>query len=860
MLLRRCLPHRIIFSYLNEAVSLAYKDGLEHVDQLHDLPSSTDDDKKRTSCSTDLIDDFVGKLVRVLRSTRRNSSGIISNTSSAASSSTDSSFANVLGWSIASVVSGEMVVAAILQLVFCAAQIASPLLLIALIQNLEDDDTSSSSSTPGWVYGLGMGCAQLIGGIANQHQLDISFRCGIQIRSALSVLIYRKAVRNRVVDQTTAVVVDDTKDSEQHGGKGRSDDISHGGGSDAGKVINLVSSDSQKFYELLPMLHLTWSAPLMIVVTLALLCYEIGWAAPIGVCTLTLMVPTNIFLAKKLARLRKEKMTYFDARVKVCTEVIGGMRVVKFNAWGQRFLETIRGLRSTEMQYVSKELHTFADFVGFLICFPMLSVAVALGSWVLLHPDESLKASTAFGTLALFTILRFPLMQVGMTFAALAQAWIALGRIASFLEAGGSCGSDRGNDDEWWDLDDVNENDGSRNAKFKTSGDDDDAIRIRGATFTYAAAAASLFRNPETTTTAATSGVELSAIAPTVSSFSAPPSECKGEDETTKAAISTSQFRLADVNLSVPRRRLTTIVGKVGSGKTSCLRGILGEIRLSKGTIDVDAFEIAYAPQMPWIVNATLRENIVMARTAKIRGEKRRRRRRRLRREDGGGRGEARILTPTKGKEEEDGGDVDEAIYAAVLDACQLRTDLKDLENGDRTVIGERGVTLSGGQKQRVSMARAAYFAATCASSKDALILFDDPLSALDSHTSKRVFNALLSNDGLLKRTTRVLVTHATYFLSSADNIVMLHHGTAESVGSFADLVKEGDAASKEEEEYTREDDDAQTPTATTSTIVAREFAALKAALRATSQDKNSDDDDDDDASSFPSHSSNENT
>ena len=113
-------------------------------------------------------------------------------------------------------------------------------------------------------------------------------------------------------------------------------------------------------------------------------------------------------------------------------------------------------------------------------------------------------------------------------------------------------------------------------------------------------------------------------------------------------------------------------------------------------------------------------------------------------------------------------------VYDSVIHACDLREDIASFDYGDMTVIGERGVTLSGGQKQRLALARAAYHALAKPGS---IVILDDPLSALDAQTSKRVWERLLSTSGLLHRAnvTRILVTHDRSFLPSADTIFAIH-------------------------------------------------------------------------------------
>ncbi|CAG7836472.1 unnamed protein product, partial [Allacma fusca] len=141
---------------------------------------------------------------------------------------------------------------------------------------------------------------------------------------------------------------------------------------------------------------------------------------------------------------------------------------------------------------------------------------------------------------------------------------------------------------------------------------------------------------------------------------------------------------LKNVNLNVHDGELLAVVGTVGSGKSSLLASMLGELEKKNGKVNTRG-TIAYVPQQAWIQNVTLRDNILF------------------------------------------GGPFEPAKYDRVIDACALKPDLEILPGGDQTEIGEKGINLSGGQKQRVSLARATY-------NNSDLYLFDDPLSAVDSH------------------------------------------------------------------------------------------------------------------------------
>ncbi|RWS30840.1 multidrug resistance-associated protein 1-like protein [Leptotrombidium deliense] len=203
---------------------------------------------------------------------------------------------------------------------------------------------------------------------------------------------------------------------------------------------------------------------------------------------------------------------------------------------------------------------------------------------------------------------------------------------------------------------------------------------------------------------------------------------------------------LHDINLQIKTNKLVAVVGQVGSGKSSILSAILGDMYKKKGSVNVSG-SIAYVPQQAWIMNETLRQNILFTKS------------------------------------------MDETKYKRVLSACALEPDLKILEGGDMCEIGEKGINLSGGQKQRVSLARAVYANAD-------LYLFDDPLSAVDSHVGRHLFEQVIGPTGLLKNKTRVVVTHKITILPQCDEIIVMKDGFISERGSYKELLeKKGDFA-----------------------------------------------------------------
>ncbi|XP_012274748.1 probable multidrug resistance-associated protein lethal(2)03659 [Orussus abietinus] len=193
---------------------------------------------------------------------------------------------------------------------------------------------------------------------------------------------------------------------------------------------------------------------------------------------------------------------------------------------------------------------------------------------------------------------------------------------------------------------------------------------------------------------------------------------------------------LQNINIKVKPGELVAVVGQVGSGKTSLLHVLLKELPIQSGTLQVKG-KIAYASQEPWLFAGSVRQNILFGRK------------------------------------------MDHRRYENVVNVCQLKRDFSLLPFGDKTIVGERGISLSGGQRARVNLARAVYADA-------AIYLLDDPLSAVDTHVGKHMFQECI--DKYLKGKTRILVTHQIQHLSNADRIIVLKDGVIQAEGTYSEL------------------------------------------------------------------------
>lgn len=215
---------------------------------------------------------------------------------------------------------------------------------------------------------------------------------------------------------------------------------------------------------------------------------------------------------------------------------------------------------------------------------------------------------------------------------------------------------------------------------------------------------------------------------------------------------------LRNLSFSIVPGSLVAVVGQVGSGKSSLMSALLGEMLKMDGTVNIRG-SIAYVPQQAWIQNQTLEENILFGKQRNT------------------------------------------SLYNKCIDACALGPDLKILAGGDQTEIGEKGINISGGQKQRVSLARAVY--------QDCdVYLLDDPLSAVDSHVGKHIFEKVIGAEGMLKDKTRILCTNGLTYLPVCDKIIVLSNNTITEMGTYQELMSHNGAFAEFLRTYLQNEED----------------------------------------------------
>ena len=458
----------------------------------------------------------------------------------------------------------------------------------------------------------------------------------------------------------------------------------------SGEIVNLMTVDAQRFLTMIPYINLIWSAPFQIALTIYFLWIELGPSVLAGLTVMLAMIPINVWISTIQRRFQVRAMTSKDERIKVINEILSGIRVLKFNGWEIPFITRIGSIRQQEMKHLQSIsiINAFSSIMW--TCSPFLVSLVTFSVYVLVSEDNVLNAERAFVSLALFELLRFPLSMLPEVFSIIINISVTMKRLDRYLNC--------------TPLSMYVTRD-----RTSTADDDEYSITVKNGSFTWHST---------------TDKIEVDSKRSLLN------------------GLNKSSIILHGINLKIRRGSLLAIVGHVGSGKSSLLSAILGDMERVDGSVNVERSErIGYVAQQPWIQNATLRDNILF------------------------------------------GSKYDMYRYNQVLEMCALKPDISALPGGDRTEIGENGINLSGGQKQRISIARACY-------SKTSTILLDDPLSAVDAHVGEHIFRSVLSNKtGILRNRTRVLVTNQLSNLEKMDQIVMLANRTIAEMGTYDELM-----------------------------------------------------------------------
>ncbi|KAF0367633.1 ABC transporter [Gigaspora margarita] len=499
-----------------------------------------------------------------------------------------------------------------------------------------------------------------------------------------------------------------------------------------GKITNLMSTDTTRIDFVCGYFHIMWAAPVQICIALGLLIVNLGPSALAGFALLVLVGPMQGKVMSLMARTRSKAAGVTDERVKLTQEILLGIRVIKYYAWEDSFADALQKLRNREVSLVRLLLIIRAGISGVSMVIPVFASILAFVTYAL--TGGTLTAGVVFSSLALFNILRLPLMFIPMVLAAVTDAYVSINRINEFLQS-----------DELSVLPRINP-------------DEQYAVKVTDGEFIWESAPPEEIANKskkkkkkeKKSKNHKKNNNNENDSSNVIANEKAPEDISNTSTSSTSDDLANSKAQLRNINVLIPHGKLIAVVGSVGSGKSSLLSALVGEMKRIKGEV-LFGGNVGYCPQTAWIQNATLRDNITF------------------------------------------GLPYNEEKYRQVIKDCCLEPDLKVLPAGDLTEIGEKGINLSGGQKQRVNIARAVYYNAD-------IVLLDDPLSAVDAHVGKYLFTHCIQ--GALANKTRILVTHHLHYLQHVDYIICMEEGEIAEQGTYEELMKDGKAFSKLIAEY----------------------------------------------------------
>ncbi|KAF2858147.1 hypothetical protein K470DRAFT_260069 [Piedraia hortae CBS 480.64] len=580
------------------------------------------------------------------------------------------------------------------------------LLLQAILQYIEDP--SSTPRNAAWFYVVLLFITGAVSAVASGQALWRGRKICIRLTAIIIGEIYAKALRRRVAATNTEKVLGDEAKKEQSKGNAFSRFFASLCGSkndnpeaskptedesqvSSGAIINLMAVDSFEVAEVSAYLHFLWAeAPVQFIMSIALLYRVLGTSSIVGIGMMILLLPVNLVISRRFSAIQVQILAATDARIHATNEVLTNIRIIKYFAWEQRFLGKVDEKRAAELRALRNRYLTWAIAATTWSGAPIVITLLTFAVYTLVE-KKPLVPSIAFTALSLFNLLRIPLDQLADMVAHVQESKVSVNRVEEYL-----------NDPETDKYKQLAKEERDENGEV--------VIGFTRATFTW-----------------------------------------NSQDA--------ESFRMMNLDLRFKNNGMNVVVGPTGSGKTSLLMALLGEMSLLSGSVHLPCGKdrrslkadpntgftesVAYCAQQPWLVNGTIKDNIVFE------------------------------------------SDWDTRRYKQVIVACSLQRDLEVLEAGDSTQVGERGVTLSGGQKQRISLARALY-------SNARHMLLDDVLSAVDSHTAKWIFDHALRGP-LMRNRTCILVTHnVTLCLPYSEYAVVLDNGRVTAQGIPTEVIDSG--------------------------------------------------------------------
>ena len=477
-------------------------------------------------------------------------------------------------------------------------------------------------------------------------------------------------------------------------------------------TVNLIGVDAKRIADFSSYQNMFPGSMFKLIVSLSFLTSLLGWKALLaGFSAMLAITPVNIHFSKKYSAAQDQLMKLRDEKMEVVTEALQGIRQIKFSALEPEWEKKILGVRERELGAVWDVFMFDTALIACWLTSPIALSAISLAVYA--YINNTLTPSIAFVSLSVFKALEVTLSVIPELTTDLLDAWVSLKRIQDYLDS----------------------------PEVSTTSKPSHEVSFKNASIAW------------------------------------PSDESLGEED---------RFILRNVNVTFPQGELSVISGKTGTGKSLMLSAILGEVDVLEGTLHVPRAPslserhddkanksnwiipeaIAYVAQIPWLENATIRDNIVF------------------------------------------GLPFDEERWNTTVEVCALKKDLEMLSDGENTEIGAQGINLSGGQKWRVTLARAVY-------SRAGILVLDDIFSAVDAHVGRHIFEKCLQNGPLAAGRTRILVTHHVALCEPKTKyLVELGDGGVLNAGLLSELRDEGTLQKIKSHEQNTDEIEAEDPEA----------------------------------------------
>ncbi|KAI8806039.1 P-loop containing nucleoside triphosphate hydrolase protein [Cladochytrium replicatum] len=578
------------------------------------------------------------------------------------------------------------------------AKIAEAVVLGYLLKYFQNPAASASD---GYILSAIMSVCVILHAILHHVEFFLSMRTGMQLRIGFISAMYQKCL---------------------------SLSISHT--SSTGVIVNLVSNDVQRFEDAAPFAHFIWLGPVEVILCFIFMYMNIGLSAIPGALAPVLLIPLQSAFARQFGKLRKLTVKARDSRIRSVSDTLAGMTIVKLYAWEEAFIDTILGKREEELKSLGRtnllkainEATFFASSAVFSLC-AFIPYYFSGGEFT---------PARIFTTITLISVLRLTMASFfGKALQFTSESYVSLQRIQEFLS-----------------LPEISQqiDESAETAIMNSTADPDAMIVMHDATFGWlkqpSAIAATEKQKAEEAEEAAAGEKLLNGDSPS-----------HPEHDSSSSNVTTI---LKNITFVARRGEILGVCGPVGSGKTSVIQAILGEMLRESGQIGVrrtvfDASDdldtkprksrISYTSQTAWIAQGTIRDNILF------------------------------------------GQPYEDEWFWEVVRACALDRDFERFPERENTMIGERGITLSGGQRARLALARATY----C---RPDIVLLDDPLSAVDYKVGRHIFERCIVN--LLAKKCRsavLLITHQLQFLSVCSRMLVIEDGRVSARGTFSEIT-----------------------------------------------------------------------